>query len=358
MKPILLMFTVLLSINTFAFETKTSGFLGVDLIKAKKVSNVEQKYYSGVGAIDLKIYAYHEDFIGKIKLDLDDGSLDSKANIFEEASITYKFSNKIRFVFGKGKVKFSKQRRGAIEAGYIDGGSLIGTNHAWYDIDNKNLLGLTYGNKDMGFFNHFTIYGSVYEEKVYDLRESRGLANTFEFFPIPNMTSSVGFVYYQDNAKDDGSYNGEERNWAFNTNSQYYLDKSEIFFEYQLGKLKTGPGVQYGANPHTGHLGQIGGEYYYSDFINLLLEFELAIIDKQFNTSSGYKSTKLGSIALQGKHLKQTTAKVECGIKFKMDKKAFFTVGALIERATWKLEGVEKRPINALQLASTYSFWF
>ncbi|HLE10103.1 MAG: hypothetical protein A2504_08375 [Bdellovibrionales bacterium RIFOXYD12_FULL_39_22] len=346
LKLIPLFFLILPLIRpTLAVDTKFSGFIAVDLMKAVKENQADAQFNNGIGAIDLKFSAFYEKFSSKIKLDLDDSSLDTPYNIFEEASVVYTHSPQIKLEMGKGKVSFSKQIRGAIEASYLDGGSLLGTNHSWYDVDNKNLIELTFGSKELGFFNHFTIYSDKYESKSSDLRLRRGIANNFEFFPRTDLTAAVAAIYLQDNTVD-----ANERNWALDFNAQYNWMDFEFFFEYQYGTLKTDAEVYHGAIDAKDHIIQLGFEQKYDELINFLFEVETAIVDKQCNNRDSEK--------FKNKHLEQTVNKIEAGTKFKMEKNIFFTVGALYEHASQEIEDVVQPRQNAYQLATTLSYWF
>ncbi len=336
--------------SVLGVETKFSGFIGIDLMKISKENEKRTEYNNGIGAIDIKFSSYYEKFSSKIKLDLDEKKFEQTYNLFEEASVTYNYSPTMKFEMGKNKVSFYKQIRGAIEASYFDGGSLLGTGQSWYDIDNKNLIEFTYGSKDLGFFNHLTIYGDKYQSKNVNLRTRYGIADNFEFFPMANVTVAVAGVLFRNNAPESNN-DGHEDNWAVDTNAQYTRGSFDFFFEYLYGSLSTGNNVKYGAIQATDHIAQVGFEQNFSELLNFLLEVEAAIVDKECNDQE-YDDN------LKSKHLEQTTVKVEAGVKFKMDRSIFFTTGVLYETASRKIEGVAQPDLNVYQLAGTLSYWF
>lgn len=359
MKVLIIAVLFLFSFSLFALETEVGGFIALDLLKVNEIKlEGGATYNSGVGAIDLKIYARKGDFSSKIKLDLDDGSVGKDYNIFEEVTVSYKFSNMLLLKAGKGKVKFSRQHRGTIEGSYIDGGSLLGTDISWRDQDNAALTSIRIGNKEKGFFNYFTLYGEKYNlykeddgsidsgpDKVYNIKTEHGFANYFEFFPMKNLRTSIaGILYKNDFDRQD--------DWAISIGGEYSDTAIDVWFEYQHGYTSNYDEAYHGSIKNRENVFQIGAEYVQNDFINWIIDIESAMT-KNHKNSYDYHSDDV-----KDKHVDQQNYKIEFGPKFKMNRSAFFTVGGLYEIKRWEIEEVKQPTDSAWQMATTFSYWF
>ncbi|MBL6988805.1 MAG: hypothetical protein ISR65_03470 [Bacteriovoracaceae bacterium] len=335
----------------FAFDTKVKGFVAIDLLSTNKKESQDQKYEFGIGVLDLKLYAQHEKFNAKIKLDLDDGKMDEKYNIFEEMTVSYRFNDKFKIKVGKGKVPFHRLHWGAIENCYTDGGSMLGTEQGWRDQDNLVLTTFTYGGYHHGLINHFSIFGTSRKysiasngyfendpSKTVQLNDQRGLANKFIYFPFGGLELSASIIFH----KND--YNPQS-NWAADFGGGYEQGNFEIWFEYVFGFISH---HKYYSSYSKKKLRQyeqtlqLGGEYKLSSKISAILNTEVVFIN-QTTHDDGY--------------WQRDNYKLDFGAKYNFNRNTFATLGALVEKR------IQKGPSSKDELAgykakASLSHWF
>jgi hypothetical protein len=353
--------------NSFALDTEIKGFLALDLLILKKIEGRQQELVTGIGVLDLKAYATQDDFSGKIKLDLDNSKINEKYNLFEEASAAYRISDFWSVSAGKGVVPFHRLHWGVIENTYIDSGSVIGSKNAWRDVDKKLFLGTRLGSFRDGYLHHFTFWGESklakrdragnldltstgqlqYENsKTFSTKDERGLAYKFELFPDNVNSLSAGLIYYWND------YIPRE-SWAFDTGWRYRDGQLEVWLEYLYGFKSTHSGDSYATAGLEEHFLQLGAEQYISELINILANVEVLFVEDERHTERGTTLT-----ANDGRIYEYDQVKVEAGVKFKLSKAAFITVGALLERQIEDINGVENSDAYAYEGATKLSFWF
>ncbi|PIP96236.1 MAG: hypothetical protein COW00_19945 [Bdellovibrio sp. CG12_big_fil_rev_8_21_14_0_65_39_13] len=359
------------SFNAFALNAEVKGFLALDLLRVSKVKNRSQSVETGIGVLDLKIYGNQDNIFARFKLDLDDSKLGEPYNIFEEATATYRFRDNMMITAGKGVVPFHRLHWGVIENTYIDGGSVIGTENSWRDVDQKIILSFRLGEFKSGWINHTTFWGEskavsrdrdgalTYDSndaltftnaKTFKTDEERGFANKLEFFPNNALSLSVGAIYYKADIAPDQSY-------AFDTGAKYRTSEWELWTEYMYGVKTTNASDKYATREKAEHFLQFGAEKTVNQLINVLVDIE-GIMVKDLRHSDRGPTGKLRFN--DGKTYKTNNAKIESGVKFKISKAAFVTVGALFEKQWQKIDEVDssKSPLHAYEFATKLSFWF
>jgi len=363
--------TTFLTTTTFALETNVKGFLALDMAVLKQVTKRHTALSTGIGVLDLKFFAEHENLSSKIKLDLDDTKLSDPYNLFEEATVSYKPTKDLKFTAGKGVVPFHRLHWGALEHTYIDSGSALpypSVDLYWKDIDNKLITSVRYNNSVYKFNNAFTFWGDskqlsrnadgsysydqngrpYYENsKTFSTDHEWGLANKLEIYPLKGFEVSLsGVVYSQDLNPDT--------NWALDSGFGYETDKLEIWFETMYGQSSQSRNYQTyydkdlkaTVNPSIfkkrENTYQLGAEVYLTDLMNYVVNSEYAII----------KNNLWSKVKNENK-----AAKFDNAIKFKIAKAAHIATGVMYEKM-WKDEAGVKSTVNALEVAAKLSFWF
>jgi len=354
---------VLLSNQTYALTTEIKGFVGLDILKLYKKESSEPTLQTGIGTLDLKFYAYHDNISFKLKLDLDDSEMGEAYNLFEEANATYRITDNFKITAGKGLVPFNQKRYGIIESPYMDGGSPIGGKNSWRDPDNKILIILTNGSFKNGYMNHFTFYGeskqieknsngspkiitkiendreyqslSYKTTKDFQTKDQRGVANKLEFFLGKLTIYGSGIYYYNDVYPMDS--------WALDTGGRYVTPELEIWFETLYGFYSTHSLANYAAFKQYEKLIQIGMEkrLNQSFFIGTNLEGMLVKKHTWSSQMDEYRQMKL-----------------EIGPKYLIRENAFVTFGVVGEKQKVYRNSVYRETKHLLGTALKLSFWY
>jgi hypothetical protein len=357
MKQIFILLSLLLSANVFALTSEFKGFIALNLLKVQKEEKKDTLLETGIGTVDLKFYAQHGDLSSKIKLDLDDKNLDEAYNLFEEAIVTYTINDFIAITAGKGLVPFHQKHYGILESSYIDGGSPLGANNSWRDQDNKLLTILKIGSYSQGLINRFTFYGEnkqiikdsnnkpildsqdklqYADSKSFKTSDEKGFSNKLEVF-FNNLALYISGIHYSNNVAPRSRY-------ALDVGGRYKTKELEIWAEYMYGLWATHQGHQYAAYKKYEHFIQLGAEFYINDLINWIINSEVVLVDDiDWDTTTKDETNN---------------CKLETGIKFKIRKNSFFTVGILGERKdSW--QNKVKQPTRKLaKLGFNLALWF
>lgn len=361
----LLLCAIIPFIPSYAFDTSIRGFIALDVLSVVKQEGRQQEAQTGIGTLDIKVYATQDDFSAKLKLDLDDSRIGDAGNLFEEATVSYRFMPDHQLIMGKGKVPFHQMHYGAINTSYTDGGSNFNTDHSVRDFDNRLLLSWRYGGFTKGFFNYLTYWGNSEQaqtnsdgtpriisgrlqyrnEKTFSSKDEAGLANRLEWFFNREMSASIGGIYYYNDLNPKNS-------WAMNLATRYTSRNIEIWGEYIRGFTSTHPSANYATFKKNEHLFQLGTEIYLTELYNLVMNTEAVIVTNQ-------KHFETGSTFNNGQKLETDTYKFEAGVKIKFQKMAFMTLGGQIEKQDEVISatGLDEKKY-AYQLASKISFWF
>lgn len=340
----------------YAFSADIRGFIALDMIGIEKIDSEKVDATMALGALDLKIYATHDDFTARIKLDLDDSNIGKPYNIYEEANVTYRATDDFKITGGKAKVPFHRMRYGITESNYIDSGSLLGLDHSWRDQDQKILVTTSYGSYKKNYFAHLTLYGdteefeknrdgtlkynfdsrfSSYElskrpSNAYHFRDEIGASAKFEYFFSRELEMSVAAIYY----KSDWS----EPSWGLDYGGRYKVGHHEIWWESVYAVYRTHPFDRYPSFYQTEMYVGVGGEYRFNQKWAGLLNFETMIVNNwawgpqsidpaDNNGAGGTTSQKFESALYENDNYK-----AEIGAKYYFQKSAFMTLGFMYEK--------------------------
>lgn len=356
LKSLVLLTLALTSPKLFAFSAELRGFIALDMIGIEKIDSEKVDGTMGLGALDLKIYATHEDFTAKIKLDLDDSNLTKAYNLYEEANVTYRASDDLKITAGKAKVPFHRMRYGVTESSYIDSGSLLGLDHSWRDVDQKILVTATYGSYKKNYFAHFTIYGNTEEfeknrdgtlkynfdsrfnsyelskrpSNAFHFRDELGAATKFEYFFTRELEMSGSAIYY----KSDWS----EPSWGLDYGGRYRVGQHELWWESTYAVYRTHPFDRYSSFYQTELYFGLGGEYRFNPKWAALFNLETMMvnnwawgpqaIDPRDNDGAGGTTNQKTESALY----ENDNYKAEIGAKYYFQKSAFMTLGFMYEK--------------------------
>ena len=389
-------FFSLLSISfpLYALDTSIRGFIALDALNFEKVSGLKGASIIGIGVLDLKVFAEQDDMTAAIKLDLD-GKLDKENNIFEEAYATYKGIKNVRISLGKGVVRFQNLHWGAIENTYQDGGSVISSDNSYRKISRKAFLAASYGGRSLGFINQFTFFGDSTEFKrsqegslqytfsdnktpkqitgyiteevtAFNTSKQLGFANKLEYFLNDAIKISFGQFYYKNKSHSKDNY-------ALDIGANYESAQMEIWLDTLYGVTSKLPFESNATYRKEEYFMQLGMEYFLDEKWSLVENVEgLYVHDRQHTYSSfvengvtyyptSQQNEKSGAL------YKILTYKIETAVKYKINKAAQITVGALFEKKQTERNGVKNlsfvrdvRNANdeAYKLASSISFWF
>lgn len=377
-----------ISTCSYSIETEVKGFIALDTLALEKQDGRSQTVETGIGVLDIKLYARQDDFQTKIKLDLD-GNLGDKNNLFEEATVAYRPIYDLRLMFGKGKVPFHQMQYGVLESSYTDGGSLLGTTHSFRDQDRKIIVTARYGSYKTGFFNHFTFYGNSAQpdrlreddtklflkksfdeityrnEKVFNTKFEKGFANKFEYHPFRGLKLAVAGLYFSRDIDPDADY-------AFDFSMKYDVAQTQFYFEVVYAYLSKHPNDKYTARRQNELFFQTGGEYRLTSTWALGVNIEAIFVNSQRHDLNDYPATVSGctdntdpdcygfgqSFFNDGSRRETNNAKIELGSKHKLNRSLLFTVGTVFERRWDWVNGIETSKRDAYQLGSALSFWF
>lgn len=369
-KIVLIALSLLVPIfSAHAFDASIKGFIALDMLSIKKQESRKQEVETGIGTLDLKVYATQDDFTAKLKLDLDDSRIGDAGNIFEEATVSYKFLPDHQLIMGKGKVPFHQMHWGVINSSYTDGGAIFNTDHSIRDFDNRLVLTWRYGGFTRGFFNYLTYWGNseqaqknsngtlrtsgsapnlslvTQNNKTFSSKDEAGVANKFEWFFNRQLSASMAAIYYYNDINPKNS-------WAFDLATRYSSRDVEVWAEMVRGFTSTNPYARYATLKKNESLFQIGAEYYLTELYNALANIEAVLVNNQHHEVTG-------STFNDGKRVKTNTYKVEAGVKVKFQKSAFMTLGAQAERQDEEVPADNTDTSQfAYQLAAKISFWF
>lgn len=355
--------------SSYAFDASVRGFIALDMLSIQKQENRKQEVMTGIGTLDLKVYATHDDFSTKIKLDLDSGRIGDAYNIFEEATASYRFLPNHQLIMGKGKVPFHQMHWGVINSSITDGGTIFNTDHSMRDLDRKLVLSWRAGGFTSGYFNYLTFWGNSQQpeknfdgslrltgapsshrityrnEKTFSSKDEAGFANKFEWFFNRQLSASVAGMYYYNDINP-------KNNWALDLSSRYSDRDLEVWFEYVRAFISTHYAASYATMKKYEDLVQLGAEYYLTELYNVLANIEGVRVNNQrhFITGSSFNN---------GKKYETDTYKFEIGVKIKFQRSAYVTIGGQVERQDYAVatDDINKHEY-AYQLKSGFSFWF
>ncbi len=389
-----LLLTVLLtSPSLWALDAEIKGFIALDLLGIEKIDSKKLDATSGLGALDLKVYATHQDFTAKIKLDLDDSNLGSGYNLYEEANVTYRASSDLKIIAGKGKVPFHRMRYGVTESSYIDSGSLLGSDHSWRDVDQKIVVTASYGSFKKKYFIHTTIYGNSEEfEKNIDgtikanfnsrfnsyelskrpsnsfhIRDELGLASKLEYFFTRQLEMSAAAIYYKSQ--------WQKPSWAVDYGGRYRVGEHEIWWESEYALYRTHPFDRYASFYQTELYFGVGAEYRLNSKWALLTNWEAMIVNNwawpdqpinplDNNGTGGFTNQKTENALYENDNYK-----AELGLKYYFQKSAFVTLGFMYEKKISKKDHSKTAANNdttafrnpnrdGRQVKAGLAFWF
>ena len=356
--------------SLFAYQIKVKGFIAADVLNMNQVrvaeGKAERALRAGIERLDLKLESRFDRLKLKIKLDLDNSSLDQQYNLFEEATLAYQLSDRFKIKLGKGVVPFHLKHWGVLKRSYRDKGTELDPEHSWRDQDKKILLSFVYGSEKSGWINSFTLWGNssrpvkfVGEEKSrklsydshisFDLGDEQGIANKLELVSGGgNHALSFAGIAYNSEWNPHWSY-------ALDTAYRYRADKREIWFEYTYGLYSTHWGAKNAAYKNREHLVQVGMEQYLTPRFNWLANTEYAKVELQNHSPDlGNASNNDGLLHDIG------TFKLETGLKYKLpgERKGHLILGMLYEQKDKVSGGISKPKRSAFQLANTLAYWF
>lgn len=393
----LLVFLFATNTQTFAFELDIKGFIALDVFVLEKVERRKQTTELGIGVMDLKVFARHEDVSLRVKLDVD-GDLSTRNNVFEEALVYYRLNRDWRVAFGKGKVPFHQMHWGVTQSSYVDGGSIIGTNSGFRDLDRKIMASVRYGQFNRGFFNHFTVFGdttqprrsrengepcfdngcrftfpSTYDSsagsrdtqfqtennRTFSFEYERGFANRIEYFYSRDLQFSLGGLWQKKQEDPHPTYLG-----TFSTRFRNY--QWEMWGEYTYGRYSRTRFLRFGAEKQFEHWLQLGVEYRYTRTISFLTNIEGQLVNKRDNFVDDTSRFNTGVTE------KWDTYKAEFGVKYYLSQMAFFTFGTTLEKQTYDISDTDLAYLNnrinnyeaefdsttAWGFKTGFSFWF
>lgn len=388
------LYRVLLSIKLFfsllcfiqasalsAQELNTRGFIALDLFSFEKKESTKAEHETGIGTLDLKLYAQKDDLGSKIKLDLD-GDLSERHSIFEEALVYYRLSPNWNITFGKGKIPFHQMHWGVIINSYVDGGSVLSAENSIRDFDERILLTLRYGQFSRGFYNHFTIFGDpqqvrrnkdeapcfapscassgqsyeVRSLRSFSLKYQRGVANQFEYFFSRELEAAFSLLWYKRDVDPNDNYGAS-------LSMRYRRPDFELWGEITTGQYSTSQFLRYSAKRQVEHWLQFGMEKRLSEKHSILMNIEGQWIDKETQEVPGSsRQTGLNEVYF--------TKKLELGAKHYLSRSAFLTLGVLLEHKNFyvpshqRVEYTQKtgETMNSQQVGAgakaTLAFWF
>lgn len=381
--------------GAYSFDTSVRGFIALDALNFEKISGDKAASVIGIGVLDLKIFAEQDDMAAAIKLDLD-GKLDKENNIFEEAYATYKGVPNMRFLLGKGVVRFQNLHWGAIENSYQDGGSVISSDNNYRKVSRKAFVAVSYGGRSLGFINQFTLWGDSTElytnqdgklsytssgsntvktitayrtEEVTAFNTSKqvGLGNKLEYFASEAWKFTFGQLYNKNRIQ------GKKPNYAFDIGANYESSAMEIWVDALYGFSSKLPYEAYTTFAKTEYFLQVGMEYYLNEKWSLVENAEALYVKDLQHTyrtfvEDGVTYNPTGQQAEKsGATYKIFTYKLESAVKYKLTKSAQITVGGLYEKKQTSRNGVKNLAFvrdvrnanrDAYKLAAAISFWF
>lgn len=383
----------------FSFDTQVKGFIALDALNYKNIQRQKDSVDIGIGVLDLKVFAEQDNMLAAIKLNID-GDLSKRNEIFEEAYVTYRGFKNWKIVLGKGVVKFQNLHWGVIENTYQDGGTVLETENSIRKLSNKALLAVSYGNKDIGHMNTFTIWGDSqevqYDESgnpkfvatgsgttktitsggyltksvpAFTTQKQLGLANKFELYKNNGWSFNNGLMYYKNKLQDKASY-------AIDFGANLDTLTWEFWLDAIYGFSSKAPFEAYTTRRKNEYFVQTGLQYHIDERWSVLTNMEyLHVKDQAYtypnftigNTTYVVDTTSDTSIYKNGGTVVTSNYKIEIGGQYKLSKSSFITTGVMYERKIAAKDGVKdltfiKGVYNpntvAYQLLSSISFWF
>jgi hypothetical protein len=385
----------LLPFKAYSLDASLRGFIALDALNFEKVHGEKGSTVIGIGVLDLKVYAEQDDMTVAIKLDLD-GKLEQENNIFEEAYATYKGVPDWRFSLGKGVVRFQNLHWGSIENTYQDGGSVIGSDNSYRKVSRKAFIAASYGGRQMGFINQFTVWGDSIENDysqngklqyittsggganrvitgyttenvtAFSTKKQLGLANKLELFTAGPWKYSFGQLYYK------GEFN-TEASYAVDIGANYESSVMEIWVDSLYGFTNKLPYERFTTKAKTEYFLQVGAEYFLDEKWSVVSNVEGLYIKDLAHTYAAFTENGVSyipnadQIERSNATVKSTTYKLEGALKYKLTKSAQITFGGLYEKKIASKNGVKNLNFirgvynvntEAYKLASSISFWF
>ncbi len=375
---------------SYAFDTSVRGFIALDTLKFQKIEDQNASLVTGIGVLDLKIFAEQDNMTAALKLDLD-GKLNEANNIFEEAYATYRGIRDFRFSAGKGVVRFQNLHWGSVLNTYYDGGTVLETENSFRKLSKKAYASVSYGHRSRGFLNTFWFWGDSQEYKINDqgnpeyqsssskitgytydavksfnTRYQTGLANRIELFTSSNWTLSNGLVYYKKKFQSNASY-------AVDLSGVYETSDIEIWIDLLFGHTNKPPVDSYSTYSNDEHYLQVGVDKFLDETWSWVSNFEILYTENQ---AWNYTGLTLPGTSLSidsrftnksNQFVKTTSYKLESALKYKLSKTSFATMGGMYENKKSSKNGVKdlsyipdvKNPNkDAYMLIGSVSFWF
>lgn len=388
--------TLLASTFCLAADFDVKGFIVVDALSLEKQKDTNEQINTEIITLDLKFYFRHEDWSAKIKLDLDGSLSENNNEIYEEANVTWRYSNDLKLTVGKGKVAFHQMHFGAARPSFIDGGSVLNSSNSWRDQDNKILLELQLGSYRSGWINEVTFWGNSmapkyqretgyvdigsknygdiqYESgKTLETKRQRGLANKFTYTPAFGVKYSVAGIYYWRDIDP-------KADWALDLGMTDSDNEREYWFEYMFGFTSKHPNDRYSALKQWEQYVQAGYEYRFTETFSLAFSGEAILVKKLNHNAADYNSSAdpddggFGQSRFNnGQEARTNNYMVETAAKWRLAKSVDLKVGLTYERKyIWEARNPRTNTPSAsekeviykgfqwgYQLATGISFWF
>lgn len=390
---------VLLPNSSYALDAAIKGFIALEAVNYTKIHRSNDSLSSGIGVLDLKIFAEQDNMTAAIKLNID-GNLSVQNTLFEEAYATYRGIRNWKITLGKGIVKFQNLHYGAIQNTYLDGGSVLQTENSWRKVSNKALFSIAYGNRGIGFTNMFTIWGdtqeiqfdeknnpkfitsggtgtqaspkvvSSYETKsvpAFTTQKQLGVANKFELYKTENLTLTTGQIYFKNKLQDKASY-------AFDFGATIDGSVWEFWLDTLYGFTSKAPYENYTTFRKNEYFIQSGLLYHINEFWSIITNIEYMHVKDHAHTYAATFTldgttyyTPESRINKSGQTVVSDNYKIELAGQLKLSKSSFLTSGIMYEKKIAVLngakdldyiKGVYNPNTEAFQFDTNISFWF
>lgn len=348
---------LLVGASAFAQSASFSGFAALDMLTYLKTQDQEGTYDLGVGVLDMKARARYKDFSVKIKFDLDSSSIKyDQTNLVEEFSVSWQPNYDWKVTAGKYKAIFHQLHWGATEHCFTDGGSILGIQNSYRDLDRRPVVTVRYGSYRKGFMNNFSIFGNptvlkqgangtVTEVTNYkiDMMQERGFTNRFEYFPTNDWNLGVAALYYKYDLNPHANY-------AYDASAKYKSGPWEVWFEYVWGRGGSHSALRYAKYKTDEQTIQLGAEYEFNDLMNFIVNVEGAMVNY-----IGYNSTT--KVKNAGNE-QQDNYKIDSAVKFKVADSTQVTFGPLVEKKYYRNQSGNLSTQWGYQLSAGLSMWF
>ncbi len=377
----------------FSFDTQVKGFIALDALNFKKIQRQTDSMDIGIGVLDLKVFAEQDNMLAAIKLNID-GDLTKRNTLFEEAYATYRGFKNWKLTLGKGVVKFQNLHWGVVANSYQDGGTILETENSVRKLANKALFAFSYGNKDIGYMNTFTIWGdsqeiqfdekgnpkftssngtgtkfiTAYQTKdvpAFTTQKQLGLANKIEIYKGNGWSFNNGLMYFKNKLQDIPSYAVDFGATLDSLTWEFWLDAI-------YGFTSKAPFESYTTYRKNEYFVQTGLQYHFNELWSILTNMEYLHVKDQAHTyktftQDGVNYSADSTIDKSGQTVVSTNYKFELGGQYKLSRSSFVTSGVLYERKIAArngvsdltfIKGVFNPNTEAFQLLTSVSFWF